>query len=302
MPNTIDLQVQSTVSDGKISPKELVGIAKSKGLETISITDHDTVDGVSEAIMAGGELGIRIIPGVEMSVEEHGAHVLGYGIDFKNEKLLVELEKFKQGRIEGAKKMVDNLVKNEGFSVSWEDVLREATGSVIARPHIVYAVLHRPENKDKLGGISTVHDFIEKYLSDDGRNYVHRSHILAKDAISLLHEAGGVAVWSHPVVHFPGDHEGLEKFLHDLISWGIEGVEVFNPSHTEDDMEFLNGLAKKYNLIRTAGSDFHDAGSHQRNEHGLHSADTLGDYETYGFSTEDIILKLDEAIAKRKTV
>jgi predicted metal-dependent phosphoesterase TrpH len=249
---------------------------------------------------------VRVIPGIEMSVEDKGAHILGYGINHKNEKLLAELEKFKQGRIDGAKQMVENL-KKDGFVVEWEDVLKEATGSIIARPHISRAVMNRPENKEKLGGISTVHDFIEKYLFNESPNYVHRAHILAKDAIGLLHEAGGVAVWSHPAIHFQirgteptqTDYESLENFLKELIDWGIDGVEAFNPSHSEDDAEFVQSLAVKYKLLRTAGSDFHEKGEHPRNSIGLHSADKLGDFETYGFAIDDIVPKLDEAINKR---
>lgn len=309
--NTFDLQIQSTASDGKHSPRDLVKMAKEIGLQTIAITDHDTVGGVSEAFMAGGEFGVRVIPGIEMSVEEHNAHILGYGIDYKNFRLLAELERFKQGRIEGARAMLENLKKNEGFVVEWKDVLHEATGSVVARPHLVRAIMARPENKEKLAGISSMHDFFEKYLTDDNPNYVRRTHISAKDAIALINEAGGVAIWSHPAIHFKGkekrgasdlssaDYDALENFLNDLTGWGLLGVEVFNPSHTEDDAEFLQGLAVKYNLLRTAGSDFHEKGDHPADPvSGLHSARMLGDYETHGFPTDDIISKLDEAVYK----
>lgn len=311
--NSFDLQIQSTASDGKHSPREIVQMAKDAGLAVIAMTDHDTVGGVGEALRAGGEFGVRVIPGIEMSVEEHNAHILGYGIDYNNPQLLAELEKFKQGRIEGARAMMENLKKNEGFVVEWDDVLREATGSVVARPHLVRAIMNRPENNDKLGGISGMHDFFEKYLTDDNPNYVKRTHISAKDAITLINGAGGVAVWSHPAIHFRGkesrggatllstDYDALEKFLNELIGWGISGIEVFNPSHTEDDAEFLQSAAAKYNLLRTAGSDFHEKGDHPADPvSGLHSARTLGDYETYGFPTDDIVPGLDETIAKHK--
>lgn len=300
--NTIDLQIQSTASDGKHSPQEIVKMAKEAGLSVIALTDHDTIGGVSEALLAGGEFGVRVIPGIELSVEEHGVHILGYGIDHRNEKLLSELEKFREQRISGAKKMIENL-KSAGFVLEWEDVMREAAGGVVARPHLSRAVLNREENKEKLGGISTVHDFIEKYLGNDSPYYVKRAHISAKDAIALIHEAGGVAVWSHPAVHFQGDYDRLESFLKELILWKINGVEVFTPSHSEDDTEFLLGLAEKYKLLKTAGSDFHEQGLEKKaapTEGGvvsLHSAVRVGDYETYGFPTEDIISRLDEAMS-----
>ncbi|TSC78475.1 MAG: phosphotransferase domain-containing protein [Parcubacteria group bacterium Gr01-1014_33] len=318
--NTIDLQIQTTASDGKHTPREVVAMAQDEKLETIAITDHDTVSGVEEGVRAGEEFGVRVIPGIEISVEERGAHILGYGIDCKNEALLAELEKSKQGRIEGARKMVENL-KNAGFVVEWEDVVREATGAVVARPHLARAVLNRIENKEKLGKISTSHDFIQKYLTDDNPNYVRRTHIAAKDAITLIREAGGVAIWSHPAIHFypvrsksslatitpyddrtsdgvEGDYAELEEFLRQLIDWEIEGLEVFNPSHSEDDVEFIESLAAKYKLLRTAGSDFHEKGDHAPDARGLHSARAVGDYDTYGFSTEDIISNLDSAMAQ----
>ena len=297
--NTFDLQIQSTASDGAHTPTEIVRMAAERGVLTIALTDHDTVAGVAEAATAGGEMAVRVIPGIEMSVEEHGLHILGYGIDCANEKLLHSLEEAKQGRIAGGKEMAENL-RRSGFVVTWDDVLIQATGAVVARPHLARAVLAHPENKEKLGNVSTMHDFIEAFLADDNPNYVHRPHISAQDALGLIRDAGGVAIWSHPAVHFRGDPDGLERMLQQLIECGIKGVEVFNPSHTEDDVEYLEGLVTKYNLLRTAGSDFHEARPSVRDAQGLHSAEFIGDYETYGFSTEGIIEKLDDAMREGK--
>lgn len=294
--NTFDLQIQSTASDGKHAPREIVRMAAERKLRVISLTDHDTVAGVDETLLAAREYGLRVIPGIEISVEERGAHILGYGVDYMNQDLLLFSQNARQGRMEGAKKMVENL-KNNGFVISWEDVMKETRGDVVARPHIARAVLGRDENKEKLGNVCSVHDFIESFLTERDPNYVRRSHVAAKDAIALIHRSGGVAVWSHPAIHFKSDYDGLEKFLETLLSWKIDGIEIFNPSHTEDDAEFLQGLKMKYRILGTAGSDFHEAGSHPRDpESGLHSAETIGDYETYGFSTKDIVPKLEEAI------
>lgn len=303
--NVIDLQIQTTASDGKHSPRECVQMAAEQGLRVIAITDHDTVGGVEEALNAGEEFKVRVIPGIEISVEEHGAHILGFGIDHQNQKFLEYCEEAKRRRIEGAQKMVENL-KNAGFIVEWNDVLKEAAGGVVARPHIARAILNHPENQEKLGGTSTVHEFIEKFLGNESPYYVKRSHIASKDAIILIHEAGGVAVWSHPVIHFQNDYDSLEKFLNDLLGWGVDGVEVFTPSHREDDVEFLLGLVQKYKFFKTAGSDFHERGQEKKavpTEQGvveLHSADSVGDYPTYGFSTEGIVEALDEVVKKRR--
>ncbi|MDP3779261.1 MAG: PHP domain-containing protein [bacterium] len=294
--NTFDLQIQTTASDGTHTPADIIIMAKENNLSVIAITDHDTVGGVQEALDAAKDSGVRVISGIEMSVEEHGLHILGFGIDYTNLHLLEKLEEFKEGRIQGAKQMAENL-KAAGFVVEWSDVEKEATGSVFARPHLARAVLKRPENKEKLGAVANVHDFIDMYLSNESPNYVHRSHISAKDAIALIHDAGGVAVWSHPAIHFRNDYDGLEKWLQEMITWGIKGLEVFNPSHTEDDAEFLLGLCSKYHLLRTAGSDFHEKAEHSADPvSGLHSARRLGDFETYGFVIDDIISGLDEAM------
>ena len=307
--NTIDLQIQSTLSDGKLTPTEIVTLARERNLAVIALTDHDTVDGISEALSRGSEQGIRVIPGIEISVADHHAHLLGYGIDHRHAGLLVALESARNARIESVRETTENLKKNEGFAVEWDDVLHDTPGSIsVTRLHLVRAIMKRPENQERLKGV-TKKDFFDKFLQDGGRNYMPRLTMSAQDAIGYVHAAGGAAVWSHPAIHFrsskdvgsPVNPEALETFLQELISWGIDGIEVFNPSHTEDDVELMESLAVKYDCARTAGSDFHDTSPHPRDPGtGLHSADTPGDYETYGFSTDGIVERLDEAILRRR--
>lgn len=299
MSHTFDLQIQSTASDGKHTPAEIVGMARDLGIAVIAMTDHDTIGGVGEALGAGAALDVRVIPGIEISVEDRGAHILGFGIDHTDSVLLARLNEFQKARVEGAREMVKNLA-DAGFAVRWEDVMAQASGAV-ARPHIARAILARAENKEKLGGVATSHDFIQKYLTDESPYYVRRAHISAKDAILLIHSAGGVAVWSHPAIHFQSDPDGLEAFLKELMGWDIEGIEVFSPAHTEDDTEYLYALAEKHTMLRTGGSDFHEKGDHRPDERGLHSARTVGDFETYGFPVDDIVPRLDDQIIKRKT-
>lgn len=297
MANNFDLQVHSSASDGVCSPAEVLKLAQERNISVISLTDHDTIGGLEEIVSAGQNSGMEIIPGIEFSVEEHGAHILGYGLDWRHKKLLEKLEEARLGRIEGAKKIVENLQK-AGLVISWEDVLQEAASGVVARPHISRAVLKQTENREKLGGISTVHDFIEKFLTDDNPNYVRRTHLSAKEAVGLIKESGGAAVWSHPAVHFPRDYEGLENFLRELLEFGLRGLEVFTSAHTEDDVEFVQNLTLTYNLLRTAGSDFHEPGQHAADENGRHQADFVGDYPTYGFDVSDVVEKLKEEMGK----
>lgn len=302
--NTFDLQIQSIASDGKHAPSEIVAMAAADGVSILSLTDHDTVAGVGEAVIKGEEAGVRVIPGIEMSVEEHNLHILGYGIDIRHPELLAALGDFKKSRIDGARKIVENLKANEGLAIEWADVEKEAeNSSTVTRPHIVSAVMKKPENKKKLeaDGVRDKNGFFEKYLLDTGRNFVSRAHISARDAIALIHSARGVAVWSHPVIpdFTGGKYDELEKFLESLLSWELDGLEVFSASHSEDDAEFLYGLTEKYRVLKTGGSDFHERGEHPRRADGLHSADRIGDFETYGFPTGDITTRLFEAIARR---
>lgn len=298
----IDLQVQTTASDGKHTPREAVQMAKANGVEVIAITDHDTIAGVEEAMDEGGKLGVRVISGIEISVEEYGAHILGLGIDHKNERLAEFIGRFKEERILRLKKLMENLKRNEGFFVEWEDVLKEAgMAATLTSPHLVYAVIKKTENQEKLlrDGVKSKQDFYSKYLVSGGPNDEKREHFSAKQAIELIHEARGLAFWSHPAVHFNGDYDELEKFLADLVGWKIDGVEVFSSAHTEDDVEFLEGLTRKYGLLCSAGSDFHEVAVHTPNEQGLHSADTIGDFQTFGFSVDQVVTKLDSAMQKK---
>lgn len=299
MANQIDLQIHSTASDGKCSPADLIRMAKERGIQSLVLTDHDAVSGLEEFLTAGKVEGLKAISGIELSVEEHGVHILGYGIDYKFPALLEELKEAEQERIYGMKLMTENL-KQAGFKVEWEDVLQEVSGTVVSRPHLARAILKKPENKEKLGPIADFHTFIENFLTEESPYYVKRKHQSALEAINLIKQAGGIAVWSHPAIHFPGDFEGLDDFLQKLIGWGLVGLEVFTSAHSEDEVELVQNLAMRYGLLRTAGSDFHEEARHPREPNGTHAADFMGDYETFGFSTQGIWEDLEDALNKKQ--
>lgn len=299
--NTFDLQVHTTASDGTHSPTECVHMARANKLSAIAVTDHDTVGGIDEAIRAGGDNGVRVIPGIEISAEEHGIHVLGFGINHTDPRLITELKKFEESREEGARKMVENF-KREGFAIDWEDVRAEATGSVVGRPHIARAIFKRPENKEKLKSTPTMDEFFARYLVESSPTYVSRAQISARDAISLIHQSGGVAVWSHPPIpDFVGDCDGLEMFLRDLIAWELDGIEVFNPAHTEDDVACLEKLATRYGLLASAGSDFHTKEPYTRAGE-PRAVKSIGEFPTYGRSADGILPALDGAMARHARV
>lgn len=300
----IDLQIQTTASDGKHAPAECVRMAHANGVHTVAITDHDTVGGIAEATAAGGELGVRIVPGIEISIQEHGMHLLGLGIDIGNAALGGALRQAAENRFAAARQMV-SLFQKSGFAVDWEDVLREAaSASLITRPHIVSAIMKRSENKAKLEGIVTKHDFFQKYFTDQSPHYVRASTITPADAIRLVQGAGGAAVWSHPPIpDFAGDCAGLESFLKELIAHGLDGIELFGPFLTEADMACLETLAARYHLITTAGSDFHEAYD-PVDKTWPRSAATVGEFPTFGrtLDAEHIIAALDARFAERRVV
>lgn len=296
--HSFDFQIQTTASDGKHSSAECVRMAKQNGLHTIAITDHDTVAGVAEAMAEGEKLGVKVIPGIEISADEHHMHILGFGVDIHNPLLLASLAKSTAARRERAKEMVGRLAA-DGFSITWADVMAEAKGDVIARPHIVEAILKHPENKQKLGGVTTKGEFFKQFFGDNSKYYVYHPNISAKDAIHMIHDAGGIAIWSHPPIpDFLGKCQELEDFLKDLMGWGLDGLEAIGPFLTASDAECLDDLAKHYKLLCTAGSDFHEVAD-PGDKPWPRSAATIGEFPTYGYSLEGIVEGLLVAIRER---
>lgn len=299
--NPFDLQVHTTASDGKHSPSECVRIAKENGCSVIAITDHDSVAGVAEAIAAGTERGVTVLAGVEISIQEQGMHLLGIGVDHEHKTLAAVLGQAAQNRIIAAKQMVENFQK-DGFAVSWEDVLNEAGegASIIARPHIVGAILNRPENKTRLAGIKTKYEFFQKFFTDASPYYVRGSTITPEEAIATVHRAGGIAVWSHPTVpNFSGNCVLFEDFLKRLLPAGLDGIELLSPALEECDLPCLERVGGTYALVSTAGSDFHEqsaaSGPWPR------PAATIGDYPTYGRALGGMLERVLGAIEKRRS-
>lgn len=300
--NPIDLQIQTTASDGRHTPRECVEMAKQNGVHTIAITDHDTVAGVAEAAAAGAELGVRVVPGVELSLNEHSMHLLGLGIDPAHPPLLAVLGEAAANRLAAAQEMVRRFQAG-GFAVDWQDVLAEASaGAVIARPHIVGAIMKRRENAEKLAGITTKHEFFQKHFTDQSPYYVRASTIGPREAIRLIHEAGGVAVWSHPPIpEFVGQCARLEDFLRELVGYGLDGLELFGSFLTEADLACLETLTARYHLFASAGSDFHEVHPEIPAEAPWpRSARTVGEYPTHGRSVDGVLAALDAALARRR--
>lgn len=260
----IDLHTHTTASDGVINPRDLVQKAKEVGLSAIAITDHDQVGGLAEGLAAGKDLEMEVIPGVEISTywkekNRKEFHILGYFIDWQNPKLTEKLNFYQNERIRVAKECLKKL-NTIGYAADWADVLKIAQGSV-GKPHLCRVCFANPANKDLLikvfGKMPEVNDFVRYYMLPGQAAYVEKAGMEPKEAIDLIHEAGGVAVLAHPCFDVP---EGQE-IIKIMKEWGIEGLEALapfkTPEATRESIKIFSKMAKENNLLITGGSDYH---------------------------------------------
>lgn len=243
----IDMHTHSTASDGVYSPSQLIDYAIQKGLSGIAITDHDTVDGIEEAIeQADTYDNFILIPGVELSTEYKGdeVHILGYMIDYKADSLLSVLEYLQSVRNSRAIKIVNRL-RDLGLKIDYKGVAQIADGGVIGRPHIARFLIEK-------GYVATIEEAFVKYLGKNALAYVPKERLTPKSAIDIIRKAKGISVVAHP-----GLLKRSQPVLEHLLNIGIDGIEVYHSEHTiEQSVEYLN-LARQNNLLVTGGSDFH---------------------------------------------
>lgn len=233
-------------------------MAKEINMRTIAITDHDTVAGVEEAIIAGKEYGIEVIPGIEMSVDYDGIYeILGYNIDYKNEEFLSKLEQRKTWREERMFKTVE-LMNTLGYDIKVEEVEKIANGATIGRPHIAKALIDR-------GYFNNIKEVFNELLAEGKKGYVKAKAFSIKEVIEIIIKAGGAPVLAHPYM-MSFNVEELEEEIKKLVSYGLKGIEALYSESTLEKNKFHLELAQKYNLIFTCGSDFH--GGNKRREIG----------------------------------
>ena len=244
MVGKIDLHMHTTYSDGAYSPAELVRKAYKSGLSVISLTDHDSVNGIQEAIAYGKELGIEVIPGLEIStdVDDKEIHLLAYFIEIENEELKKYLSFFRDERFQRAKRIVQKL-RNLGLPITLDDVLSHAKNSAIGRPHIAYTLAD-------LGITHNYFEAFEKYIGDNGPAFERKIHVSPQSALKLISDSGGLSFIAHPGYM-------KENLLLNLIKAGIDGIEVIHPSHNNSQISFYRGIVNQYCLLESGGSDFH---------------------------------------------
>jgi 3',5'-nucleoside bisphosphate phosphatase len=261
MPLAFDLQSHSVHSDGALAAADVVARAAAAGVELLALTDHDTVDGVPEAQAAAREHGIGLSPASELSAVHGGhedLHVLGYGLDVGDSDLLATLEDFRGDRARRIEAMADRL-RELGFELDDTPLrARRDAGKPVGRPHLADAVLAHPANAQRLReeGIDGRAKLFPPYLVPGAAAYVARSRPTVSDAIAVIHAAGGVAVWAHPFWDLDSPQEAIEA-IDAFTAAGLDGIEVFYPSHDEPQTRFLYEAASQRGLLTTGSADFH---------------------------------------------
>lgn len=246
-----DLHLHSTASDGSDAPADVVRRAKEAGFAAIALSDHDTMDGVPEALAEAERVGIECIPAVEYSCRDDGQeiHMLGYGLDPADEALRVELARLRGGRFSRAKVMVEKL-NDLGIKIEWERVQAIAGDENVGRPHVASAMV-------EAGYITSISEaFTDQYIGNGGRAYVERVVVTPAEAIRQIKAAGGVAVLAHPG-RFRGDDPIGDDVIERYIAAGLQGIEVFYSKHTEAMVAHYRSLAERHGLVATGGSDDH---------------------------------------------
>ena len=262
---TFDLQAHSVHSDGALPAADVVRLAHEAGVELFALSDHDTVDGLEEALRTAEELGsITVVPAVEISAvqdEYEDLHILGYGIDHTDPHLRTELERYRGDRVTRAQRM-RRALEGLGWEID-ESVLeqRQAAGKPIGRPHLSQAAFNHPANAQRIAdeGFATFSDLLVAYLIPGAPAYRARTFPQVPDAIDLIHAAGGVAIWAHPYWDIKTDDDVVTT-LDRFAGMGIDGVEVFYVTHTEEQTALLVAQCEQRDMLTTGSSDFHGPG------------------------------------------
>ncbi len=243
----VDLHIHSSASDGRFSPAEIVARAAGEGLPIIALTDHDTVDGIPQALEALRQYsGLRVIPGVEIStdVPDGEVHVLGYFVDHDHAHLQASLEVMRDSRWQRAREMVSRL-SDMGCTVTWDRVREIAGSGAVGRPHIARAMVEK-------GHVGSFKEAFSRYIGRDGPAYVERDKMTPAQAVALILTAGGLPVVAHPFT-IPDP----EAIIAGLKPAGLVGLEVYYSGYTADETKHLVGIAGRYNLVTTGGTDYH---------------------------------------------
>ena len=243
--NLADLHTHSLCSDGLRTPTQAVEEALKAGVQVLSLTDHDTVEGMSEIFMAAQSQSIEILSGTELSahVKDREVHILAYCVDWQAVSLLEHLELLRQRRHDRGAAIVERL-NDLGVELTLEEVLQQASGGLVGRPHIAAAMINR-------GVVSSKQEAFIRFLGDRAPAIIPKPYTAAQEVMELVHQVGGVTVLAHP------GHSVAEIVIAQLVDWGLDGIEVYHPSHQPLQIEFCQQMAQRYGLLQSGGSDSH---------------------------------------------
>ena len=250
----IDLHFHSTASDGTTPPAETARLAHAAGLSAIALTDHDTIAGVAEARDEAARLGIDFVTGIEISAEyprPGTLHMLGYGIDIAHPAVRDLTTRLQAGRGDRNQRLIAKL--NEiGIPITFDEVRAIAGEGVPGRPPFAQAPVNRRI-------VSNIQQAFDEYLGQGGRAYLDKERLSPTEAISLIHEAGGLAVLAHPAQLQKSNDLQLETEIKHLVDIGLDGIEVIHSDHDDRIIRRLSEWADRFGLVKTGGSDFHGA-------------------------------------------
>lgn len=253
----IDLHTHTTASDGSYSPSEVVETAIKIGLEAVAVTDHDTIEGLPEALKIGEKHGFEVVPGVEISAEfKPGTmHILGYLVDYKDPEFLGKMNVLQEARRQRNPKIIKKL--NElGIPITMEQVEKEAGGGQVGRPHFASVMVAN-------GWVDNHNQAFNQFLAKGAPAYEGKYRMDPHDAIQMILQAGGVPVLAHPFSLNMESEDQLADLLKDLTEAGLAGLEVYYPEHTREMSESYLRLVRTLGLCPTGGTDFHGASKPQ---------------------------------------
>lgn len=253
--NLVDLHVHTTASDGTDSPSEIVAKALAAGLKVIAITDHDSTEGVAEALVAARGTDLEVIPGIEVSTDVPHAevHVLGYFVDVADEDLQRTLRLLRESRRGRARRMVDKLAEL-GVEIDWERVKELAGAGAVGRPHVAQAMVEK-------GYVAKTAEAFDRYIGRNGPAYVERYKLTPAEAVQLIRRAKGLPALAHPVVAGAAEQLGaeldLDALLAELKQAGLAAIECYYTGYPPEITDALLAKAHALDLVPTGGSDYH---------------------------------------------
>jgi len=251
MQQNFDFHTHSNASDGSYSPGDLVKLAADSGVTTMALTDHDTISGVGEAVAAGKQYNVTVIPGVEISIDFSPGvmHVCGYYLDIDNPELQAGLNFVQEARRNRNPKIIEKL-NALGLDITLDEVKAVAGTDQVGRPHFTKVLIQK-------GYVQNTQEAFDKYLAKGAPAYMDKQRLPLDHAVAMIKAAGGVAVLAHPIQLKLNSWEEYSEKIAELKNAGIEGLEAFNSYQSEAENQQFYKIARELDMLITGGSDFH---------------------------------------------